>query len=263
MKRLNLLLGTAVFPSLLLLILFLGFQPTKTQGMEQLGRTVTLSAGTTLYDATLGGTPDTQAMFYVTQPIPPSQATQIYSDGVTILDSMATALDYAGYFGDPAFVPTLDRTLGYTLSFTVQVEQESHNNNNRAGFSVILLSEDLLGIELGFWQNEIWAQEDDTPGPIFTHAEGVSFTPTVSLIPYALEVLSDTYTLFAGEQPILTGPLRDYTAFSGTIDPYETPNLIFLGDDTTSARARIRLQTVTVTYISPLHDLYLPIIQQP
>ncbi len=44
----------------------------------------------------------------------------------------------------------MDRTTGYTLSFDLQVGSESHVSNDRAGFSVIALSSDLQGIELGF-----------------------------------------------------------------------------------------------------------------
>jgi hypothetical protein len=62
-----------------------------------------------------------------------------------------------------------------------------------------------------------------------------------------LTVIGDAYTLTANMESILTGPLRDYGSFSGFPDPYETPNFLFLGDDTTSAQARIRLSFVSIT----------------
>ena len=62
-----------------------------------------------------------------------------------------------------------------------------------------------------------------------------------------MSVLGNNYTLSTGNTNILSGKLRDYTAFSGSVDPYETPNLIFLGDDTTSASANIKLSSVFVT----------------
>jgi hypothetical protein len=57
---------------------------------------------------------------------------------------------------------------------------------------------------------------------------------------------------------VLSGSLRDYTAFSGPVDPYETPNLIFIGDDTSSASARIRLSYVSVAALD--NRIYLPMI---
>ena len=64
--------------------------------------------------------------------------------------------------------------------------------------------------------------------------------------------MGDTYTLTANAEPLLTGPLRDYSAFAGFPDPYETPNFLFLGDNTTSAQARVRLRFVSVTGTEPV-----------
>lgn len=222
-----------------------------------------------LYDAALNtGTPDTQEMVYLTQPsppFPPSQASQTFSNTVTILDTTATNEDYAGYFGPEDFAD-LDRSLGYQVNFTVKLDSESHANSNRAGFSLIVLSNDIQGIELGFWQDEVWAQHDDTTGTLFTHGEGAALATAVGLIAYELTVISDTYTLAANNVPVLTGPLRDYSSFTGIIDPYEIPNLLFLGDDTTSAQARIQLSYVAVTVneppLEPTNFLYLPLIMK-
>jgi len=49
-----------------------------------------------------------------------------------------------------------------------------------------------------------------------------------------------------GGTPDQQGKLRDYTAFEGPVNPYRTPNVIFLGDNTTSAQARIKLAYVAV-----------------
>ncbi len=223
-----------------------------------------------LYDSSLNtGTPDTQDMIYLTQPsppFPPSQASQTFNGTVTILDTTATNEDYAGYFAPEDFAD-LDRNLGYQITFTVKINSESHDNDNRAGFSIIALSNDVKGIELGFWQNEVWAQHDDATGSLFTHGEGTAYDTTSGLIAYELAIISDTYTLSANDTPILTGPLRDYSNFMGIIDPYEIPNLLFLGDDTTSAQALIQLSYVAVTVteppIEPTDFLYLPSVTQP
>ena len=225
----------------------------------------------TLYDGNLGGTPDTQSFLYLNLPV--GTATQSENGGVTTLDTTIVNMGaYAGYFGDANTVPdipTLDRTTGYTLTFTAQIETEAHANNNRAGFSVIILSDDKKGIEVAFWENEIWVQDDDAvnPADLFTHAEGVVYSTTAVLETYNLTVFSDTYTLTVGSSTILTGRLRDYTNFTGPIDPYETPNFIFLGDNTTSAEARIRLSYVAVTTADPppTDDFraYIPFVRQP
>ncbi len=148
------------------------------------------------------------------------------------------------------------------MQFTVQIRQEIHNNANRAGFSVILLAEDLQGIELAFWPDRIWAQADV---PLFTHAEEVVYDTTNGLIVYDLTIVTDTYRLAANGTTVLTGPVRDYTAWeppiAGAPDPYETPNLIFLGDDTGSAAAEIWLQNIAISYAR--YQLYLPLIIVP
>jgi hypothetical protein len=201
----------------------------------------------TLYDGSLGGRPDEQGLLFVD--LPPGLAGHTFAGGLTTLDT--TALDgiYAGYPMEPTTVitvPVMDRTETYTITFSVQIESEAHTSNDRAGFSLIALSNDVKGIELGFWSDEIWAQHDDTTGDLFTHAEGVSIA-TSALTTYTLMIITDTYTLAASGTPILTGPLRDYTNFVGPFDPYETPNFIFLGDDTTSAQARIKFRYLAVT----------------
>jgi hypothetical protein len=205
----------------------------------------------TLYDGSLGGRPDEQGLFFVN--LPPGSASHTFASGLTTLDTTISNGIYAGYPMEPTTVitvPVMERTETYTLTFSVQIESEAHTSNDRAGFSLIALSNDVKGIELGFWSNEIWAQHDDTTGNLFTHAEGVSIA-TSALTTYTLMIITDTYTLAASGTPILTGPLRDYSNFVGPIDPYETPNFIFLGDDTTSAQASIKFRYLAVTVPQP------------
>ncbi len=182
---------------------------------------------------------------------PPGAASPTYANGVTVVDTTTSDNNtYAGWISNgtttPGF-PILDRSAGFQLDFTLRVESESHANNNRAGFSIIVLGEDARGIELAFWENEIWAQNDYITGGLFEHGEGTAFATSAGLIDYQVIILDDTYTLTANTAPILTGSLRDYSKFEGFPDPYETPNFLFLGDDTTSAQARIQLRFVSVT----------------
>jgi hypothetical protein len=227
-----------------------------------------VGALTTLYDGALDtGTPDTQGFVYQTLPALPYTATHTFADSVTTLTTTDAAGIYAGYFGSALFVPTLDRQTGFALQFTARVITETHAGSDkdgdgiedRAGFSLVALSEDTLGIELGFWPDRVWAQEDGAAEPpagaLFTHAESGAFDTTAGLTGYELLILGEVYTLLAGDGVIVSGRLRDYTPFEGTIDPYETPNLIFLGDDTASASAVLQLASVHVAALGTLPDL--------
>ncbi len=120
---------------------------------------------------------------------------------------------------------------------SAKINSETHARNDRAGFSVIALSSDQVGLELGFWADKIWAQNDS---PLFTHGEEASFDTTTQHM-YDLAILGGQYKLLADNAAILTGSLRNY---SGSGPPYSTPNFLFLGDDTTSASASVSLARV-------------------
>lgn len=161
--------------------------------------------------------------------------------GVNLVTDDAISAGYGNYFGpalkNPIF-PTLDRTKGFELTFSAQVLSENHNNPDRAGFSVILLGSDLRGIELAFWENEIWAQ--NAPG--FTHGAGILIDTTVGR-DYQLRIVGDDFTLLTGSSTPLTGSVQDYSA-SGL--PYSLPNFLFFGDDTSSARASTVLGSIVL-----------------
>jgi hypothetical protein len=213
-----------------------------------------------LYDAASGAVPSTQLTNFID--FPPGTAAPTYENGGTILDTTTSGTEtYAGWVstaGSTAGFPLLDRVTGFEVNFSVHVENESHSNQNRAGFSIIILGNDARGVELAFWENEIWAQNDDVTGGLFTHGEGVIFNPTASLINYQITIANDTYTLTANGASILTGPVRDYSKFEGFPDPYQTPNFLFIGDNTTSAQARIRLGYVSVTGTEPMTPANTP-----
>ncbi len=167
--------------------------------------------------------------------------------GVELQTNLAVSAGYSNYL--PVFslknnaFPALSRTDGFALDFRLQVQSENHTSADRAGFSVILLDQDHLGIELGFWENEIWAQSDN---PLFTHAESAAVS-TTSAHDYRLEILGSGYTLFQSGTQVLAGSLRNYEAFSGPVDPYELPRFLYLGDNTSSAEASIVLGAVVLT----------------
>jgi hypothetical protein len=186
------------------------------------------------YDGSLG-LPSGQGWSYVA-----FGGTQtLTSDGV-MLDTSASASFQAGY--SRTLPDLLNRNNGFTLLFTSQMISEAHASNDRAGLAVILLADDKRGIELGFWTNNIFAQSDS---PLFTHAEETNF-PTTALVDYALTFHATNYVLSANGTPILSGPVRDYTAFVGFPNPYSTPDFLFFGDDTTSAGGAVILKKVVL-----------------
>jgi hypothetical protein len=141
---------------------------------------------------------------------------------------------------------TLDPTVGYTLNFAVQIAQESAANPNRAGFSVVVIGSNVApgvqsSIELAFQNGRIFAQNVG-----FTAGEASTFNPVnAGLVNYSLQVLGTSYTLSANGATILSNQLRDYTSWSGSINPYSTPNFLFFGDNTTSARADFFLGAIS------------------
>ena len=124
-----------------------------------------------LYDAASGTIPGAPLMSFTA--FPPGVALPTFSNEATVMDTGVSGMDtYAGWTANESMTPDfpiLDRTAGFQVDFTVQIEQEDHNDDHRSGFSLILLSDDAKGLELAFWKNEIWAQSDGSTGGLFEH----------------------------------------------------------------------------------------------
>ena len=197
-----------------------------------------------LYDATIGQLPSEQ--LWLTDFAVGASTQQVVTQGVSLQTELSTSAGYSNYYvltqslKNPLF-PSLDRNDGVVLQFELQLSSENHSAADRAGFSVILLDSNHKGVEIGFWENEIWAQTDT---PLFTHGESVDFVTTGKMRSYFLTLNTDSYSLYEGNKQILTGTIKDYSSFSGFPDPYEHPNFLFLGDNTTSAGAKTILGTV-------------------
>lgn len=217
---------------------------------------------TVLFQGAGAQLPGAQGFLYVTNPPFGAKALQDATGGVTTLDTTADITESAGYFthnpitGDKVHLatPALDRAAGFTLSFDLAILAENHGTNvNRGGFSVIAVTSDRKAIELAFWTTEIWAYNFN--GADFTHGEGVARDPSLldDLTRYDLVVQGNDYTLKVGGSSILTGSLRDYTAWPGvnlgllgTLDPYDKPGMIFFGDDTSQASSKSQLSYIAV-----------------
>ncbi|MDZ8050543.1 MAG: hypothetical protein RMX68_011235 [Aulosira sp. ZfuVER01] len=190
-----------------------------------------------------------QGWMYLWSAVSPAPYAIATTNG-TILDTSGTNANYAGYFRQSPVI--LDRSKGYTITFRVQINSESHSSDNRAGFSMMAIANKLTseqqpyGIELSFWENSIWAQNVG-----FTRGENVAHHTKASVQTYKLTVKDANYQLFVNgiASPILQGKLRQYTGFTpppGYKNPYTTPNLLFLGDNTTSAKVKVTIASVEV-----------------
>ncbi len=213
---------------------------------------VTPALGALLYDPASGQLPNNYTpnpwsygqltTGFVSSTVVASPVSASVSGGLLNLDTTAASVR-AGWSSTGG---TMDRSTGYTLSFDLRVNSESHVSNDRSGFAVIALSSDLQGIELGFWSTEVWAQ-NWAQNVGFTHGEGTAaFNPSAGVISYELTIQGSSYTLKANDTQVLTGSLRNYSASSF---PYTTPNFVFFGDNTFQAAANSDLGAVEFTVV--------------
>lgn len=243
---------------------------TLTSTFLLLGSTSASALTTVLYNGSTGTLPDSQGWGRLSSP--PGTATA--SGGGMLLDTSADFGIRDGYARNDT---ALNRNTGFNFRFDLRLLSESRNSSasnntgtdsidDRAGLSMIVLSSDRRGIELGFWTNRIWAQEDglvkadpvtrvnpatSPTGSRFSQAEGVAFDTQSSLNQYDLTILGNSYFLYANGNygsPLLSGRLRDYTpeaaAFGVAGAVYATPDFVYFGDNTTSARGSFQLNQV-------------------
>jgi hypothetical protein len=199
----------------------------------------------TIYDGSLGTGPSAQGLTY--QSLFGTAVETVGASSVTLdtTSSSSISAGYHGTAGSPSSIPVLDRTTGFTVSFTVRMLSESHANTDRAGFSVIALASDKQGIELDFWTNEIWEQ---TASPAFTHGAGMAFDTTAGLLQYDLNITGGTYTLKNGATTLLTGSVKDYSALNPV---YDQASFLFFGDNTTSAQSQFEMSHIAVAVPEP------------
>ncbi len=210
---------------------------------------------TLLYDGLLNSTPN-QQNWLAYAGVGGIQQTQ--KSGFTNLNtSLFGQQGSGGYSNYRASVPTLvnaafpvlNRATGYQLSLRLRLNSENHNGSDRngdgiadrAGLSLTAISSDRKGIELGFWTNEIWAQQGKDSSMLFTHSPTErAFLSTQNWTDYTVLVLGDRYYLSANGTVVLQGALQDYSTFNSTAsglpyNPYTTANLLALTDNSNSA----------------------------
>ncbi len=198
----------------------------------------------TLYDGAIGKTPDQSpyTWIFAQSPPPTPDLRGVAGSGATTVNTTGNNGFQAGY---NYFAPfALDSIGGYSVNFDLQVNSETHNGNaNRSGVSLIVLGNDNKGVELAFWNNEVWTQSN-----AFLHTvaggENAAFDTTTGRVHYVLDVANGGYALSADGTALLGGSLHSYAA---PLLPYSFTNYLFLGDDTTSARGNFSLFQVQIT----------------
>lgn len=218
-----------------------------------------------LYDGMVGNTPDRQGWLAYSTNLPTisfqKATSEITIGGQTVrYSNLKTSVrnevlaGYSNYKASSATLvnrafPLLNRSQGFNLSFQLRINAETHSNNDRAGFSVTLLGSDKYGIELGFWINEIWAQQGNGSS-LFTHSpREKAFLSTTPWVRYDLLILDSHYFLSASGKVVLRGPTKSYwdnVASGMPYDPYEQANFLFLGDNTSRASASTDLASVAI-----------------
>ncbi len=157
----------------------------------------------------------------------------------TALDTTANA-DLSAGWGRLSPI-ALDRTVGYVAAWQSQLVS-SGLGNNRAGFSVIVLSNDRRGVEFGMGSGRIFAYQDDLD---FTPGEGVDLDLTARRS-FHLSVSGNGYQLAIDGVNRLSGGLRLYDQ---TRAPYNVGNFLFVGDDTTRQASESRFRSFSVTAV--------------
>jgi len=206
-----------------------------------------------LYDGSLGTSPVAQGYFsygaahpagiYYTQD---ANAVELNSTG-----NMAIQSGFENYtqtltgLKNPSF-PTLNASTGYTISIDMQTVAENHEVDDRAGFNLIAISSNDMGIALGFWPGTIFAQNAD----FASVGESTSFDTTAAITQYDLTVSGSSYTLSTGNTTLLSGALR---AYSTSADPgfVLLPNFVFFGDDTGGADGDTLVSGLAVSVPEP------------
>ena len=202
-----------------------------------------------LYDSSAGTLPGNQSwLFYAQDTASGGTASASLATGGTNFSTnnpgrggCSNTIPILNAYKNASF-PTLSSTAGFALDWSMQVASESHNTNDRAGTSVILIGADNQGIELGFWTDQVWAQ---LASPLFTHGETAALDTSSSSVNYRLEIQGSNYLLYANNSQILNGQTRTYTAFGSA--PYTLSNYFFIGDNTTSAGASTNFGSIRLT----------------
>lgn len=151
------------------------------------------ASGQVLFNGQLGTLPAAQGWSYAALP---GLAQQKQTGTAVRLITTAANVENTGYARVATTPLRLDDGFGVAVRF--QLAAETHSRAERAGCSLIALSSDKRGLELGFWTNLVFAQADQ---PLFTHAEDAAFDFAAGPADLILSFRGTNYTLFANGAP--------------------------------------------------------------
>ena len=234
--------------------------------------TTTLAAAAALYDAAADTTPDQQGWAFLTNPLIGAQASQRMEGGRLILNSSQEVVEQAGYFSkvppllfERPDTPRINLSLGpFSIAFSMRqvmgidvpdTDPLALGQRNRGGFAVIVISEDLTGVELQFQVDHVVAL--DNAHAAFPVGEVQSLDTTQGLRDYQLDISTSGYELSVDGISLLEGPLRDYSAIAppSPFDfPYTTPSFFFFGDNTGRGGAVTELGRFEVSAVGDCTD---------
>ena len=145
----------------------------------------------------------------------------------------------------------LDADKGYTVSFALSIQAEDSVNNDRAGFSILVVSNDgQRSIELGFDASGIFAQSQGFKAENAVTPSGFAMSDFVT---YDLYVVDSGYQLFANGSQIMSGNLQSPYSFDPLnsdpplpFNPYTSKNFLFFGDNTDESSATFTLGKVSL-----------------
>lgn len=198
----------------------------------------------TLYDPALGSLPAVQGWSTLGSG---AAASQSFVGSLLQIDTTGAGVSA---FGSGRSTPQpLDTVGGFRLQFGLQVLAEQHSSDNRAGFSLLLQGADQAqALELGFWQDSIWALTYQAGGADsgFLRGETASLDTTSALRQYTLTVRQGSFSLQADGVGLLSGALRDYPTLGLSTLPYGFSSYLFLGDNSTRGQSLVQLGAVSL-----------------
>lgn len=162
------------------------------------------------------------------------------------LNTESNALGYAGWQRQLAG-GTLNPGTGFRLSITAGINRETHNDPDRAGLALTLVSDAGTAIEFGLWQNQIYALRYDSGTDTYVAGQTAAFD-TTSLTTYDIYVAGGVYSLVAGGQTLLTGNLSTFptTATNPATAAYSVANTLVISDNTSRASVDATITSVTL-----------------
>lgn len=206
------------------------------------------AAAQTLYDPVLGTLPAAQG--WTTLGSGSMAGSQAVDAGVLTLDTRASGV---GAYGNGRISPQpLDTDAGFRLLFELRIAAETHDSDNRAGFSLLLQGADQTrALELGFWEDRIWVLDyvagGDDSG--FVRGAGVAFDTTAAQHSFVLQVQQHQFELHAGGNLLLSGALRDYPTLGLSTLVYGQSNYLFFGDNSSRGTVLAELGAITLAPI--------------